>query len=312
MLQNNNKVPLSYHLHTIWLITLNDLKSIVAPETAFGVFSALAGPLLTSNVCPDLVKILSRLPQILLWNWLNLLVFDIANQRLPNSILEDSVNKPWRAIPSGRLTPAHARRLLLATLPVVFIITLYLGGMEETVAMMVLTWMYNDLGGADESYIVRNIINAFGFMCYSSGSTRVAIGYGEHTLNTTFFYWLAIVGAIVFSTLQMQDMADQEGDAARGRGTLPLVHGDGVARWTIAIPVVSWSFICAIFWNPPLYGYIVPIAIGGTLAIRVLSFRSVTADKVTWKMWCLWTISLYLLPLCKDSSVVQRFITFLK
>ena len=300
---------MSYHLYTIWLITLNDLKSIVAPETAFGVFSALAGPLLTSNVRPDVITILRRLPQILLWNWLNLLIFDIANQRLPNSVLEDSVNKPWRAIPSGRLTPTQARRLLLAVLPVVFVITLYIGGMEETVAMMVLTWMYNDLGGADESYVVRNIINAFGFMCYSSGSTRVAIGYGEHVLNTAFFYWLAIVGAIVFSTLQMQDMADQEGDAARGRGTLPLVHGDGVARWTVAIPVVSWSFICAVFWNPPLYGYIVPIAIGGTLAIRVLSFRSVTADKVTWKMWCLWTISLYLLPLCKDPSAVQRFIT---
>ena len=195
-----------YHLQTIWLVTRNDLKSIVIPETAFGICSALAGPVLTSNHSPNLVKILGKLPTVLLWTWLNVLIFDLANQRLPNSILEDSVNKAWRPIPSGRMSAAHARRLLLGVIPVVLAITLYIGGMEETVAMMVLTWQYNDLEGADENFVVRNIINAFGFVCYSSGATRVACGHGEIVLNKDAYQWLGIVGAIVFSTLQMQDM----------------------------------------------------------------------------------------------------------
>ena len=150
--------------------------------------------------------ILGRLPLVLLWTWLNVLIFDLANQRLPNSIIEDSINKSWRPIPAGRLSAAQARRLLLGNIPLVFFVTFYIGGMEETVAMFVLTWMYNDLGGADESYIVRNFINALGFVCYSSGATRVACGYGRCFLNDEAYQWLAIIGGIVFTTLQAQDM----------------------------------------------------------------------------------------------------------
>ena len=79
---------------------------------------------------------------------------------------------------------------------------------------------------------MRNLINACGFVCYSSGATRVACGgHGPVTLNSISYQWLVIVGAIVFSTLQMQDMADQEGDKARNRGTLPLVHGDWAGEY---------------------------------------------------------------------------------
>jgi 4-hydroxybenzoate polyprenyltransferase len=306
-MQHREKKSLSYHLYTIYLITRNDLKSIVMPETAFGLFAAMSGPLMTTNAAPGLLTVLGRLPQVFLWNWLNLLIFDIANQRLANSILEDSVNKPWRPIPAKRITPAAARRLLLAAIPIVFGLTLWLGGMEETVAMMVLTWMYNDLAGADENYFIRNIINAFGFMCYSSGAARVACGYGTYTLTTDAYCWIAIIGAIVFTTLQMQDMADQEGDKARNRGTAPLVLGDWTARWTIAVPVSIWSLFCPIFWQLDLFGYVAPVALGLLLAVRVICMRDVQSDKQTWKLWCVWTMSLYLLPLAKDFSIFTRF-----
>ena len=195
-----------YDAHTIWLVTRNDLKSIVFPETAFGICSALSGPMLTSNSSPDAICILKRVPQVILWNWINVLIFDLANQRLPNSIIEDSVNKPWRPIPSGRLSACQARRLLLAILPISVIITFYIGGMEETIVMNTLEYMYNDLGGADENFVVRNLINAAGFICYSAGATRVAYGHDQYSLNDKGYQWLAIIGGIIFSTLQMQDM----------------------------------------------------------------------------------------------------------
>ena len=195
-----------YDAHTIWLVTRNDLKSIVFPETAFGICSALSGPILTSNQSPDAISILKRIPLVILWNWINVLIFDLANQRLPNSIIEDSVNKAWRPIPSGRLTACQARRLLLAVLPIGVLATSYIGGMEETIVMNTLVYMYNDLGGADENFVVRNIINAAGFVCYSAGATRVACGHDQSYLNEKAYQWLAIIGGIVFSTLQMQDM----------------------------------------------------------------------------------------------------------
>ena len=289
---------LSYHLHTIWLITCNDLKSIVLPETAFGIFTALAIPL-TTNPNPQLSEILSRLPHVILWNWLNVLLFDIANQRLPDSIIEDRVNKAWRPIPSGRMTPTEARRLLLVVIPIVFMGSLRLGGVVETVAMMVLTWMYNDLGGADEVYVVRNVINALGFMCYSSGATDVAAG--AHSLTPKAYKWIAMVGAIVFSTLSMQDLPDVVGDAVRGRRTSPLVLGDAWSRLEIAIPIFLWSIICPVFWKVTWLGWVLPLSVGVWLAFRVLRFRTVAADKISWKMWCLWTGILYALPLCTMS-----------
>ena len=193
-------------LHTIWLVTRNDLKSIVFPESAFGICSALAGPMITTNQSPDAINILKQVPRVVLWVWINVLIFDLANQRLPHSIVEDAVNKPWRPIPSGRMTACQARRLLLAIIPIAILTTYYIGGIEETIVMNTLVYMYNDLGGADENFIVRNIINAAGFICYSAGATRVACGHDRYSLNDKAYQWLAIIGGIVFSTLQMQDM----------------------------------------------------------------------------------------------------------
>ena len=195
-----------YDLHTIWLVTRNDLKSIVFPETVFGICSALSGPVLTSNSSPDYIVVLKRGPLVLLWVWINTLTFDLANQRLPNSIIEDSINKPWRPIPSGRLSAYQARRLLLVVLPIAILISFHIGGMEETIVINTLLYMYNDLGGAEENFVVRNLINAAGFICYSAGATRVACGYGQCSLNEKARQWLAIIGGIIFSTLQMQDM----------------------------------------------------------------------------------------------------------
>ena len=54
-----------YDFHTIWLVTRNDLKSIVFPETAFGICSALSGPMLTSNNSPNTTSVLRTIPRTL-------------------------------------------------------------------------------------------------------------------------------------------------------------------------------------------------------------------------------------------------------
>lgn len=277
------------------MFTFSDLKTMVLPETAFGIFSALA-PRLTTNGDPKVFDILSRLPQTILWVWMNLLLFNIANQRLPDSIVEDRINKPWRAIPAGRLTPKEARRLLLVVIPLVFIGSLFLGGTAETVILVALTWIYNDLGGADEVYFVRNAVNAFGLMGYSSGSMNVAAG-GVHHLTPDAYKWIALVGGVVFSTISMQDLPDIKGDAIRGRRTSPLVMGDSWTRWEIAIPIFLWSVICPFFWKVALAVWIIPVGVGAWLAFRILCFRTVTEDKVSWRTWCFWTGVLYALPL---------------
>ncbi len=293
----------AFHLHTIWLFTVSEHYTIVCPWAAFGIFSALSGPTLTTNSAPDFFAIVARLPQTVLWMWLNILAFTVANQRLPSSVAEDSVNKPWRPLPSGRLTLVQARRLLLAVIPILLLFTRVFGGTEVTMLSLLLTWMYNDLGGADDSYITRNVINAMGLTCWSIGTTSVACGKGEHTLDPAGYQWFALAGVIIFMTLHLQDLRDQAGDRTRGRRTAPLVWGDGIARWTVAMSVLMWSFVCPVIWGLGVYAFVGPVLIGGTIVVRILLLRSVAADKISWQLWGFWISSIFVLPLLHNPSV---------
>ena len=292
---------MAFHLNTIWLFTASDIKSVVIPETLLGVSTALTGPLLTTNSSPKTVDVLKRIPRIILWNWLSLLFFDIDNQFQAGSIVEDTVNKPWRLLPSGRLTASEARHLLILVIPIVIIGKLYLGGTAEASALMIGSFVYNYLQGADESFLFRNLLNAGGYICYSSGSMKVATGHGQYELNVTAATWLAIIGVIIATTLQMQDMPE---DTARGRRTIPVLYGDKIARFSIAIPVISWSLICAIYWELNWAGC---VKVGLSCAVfdgRLLLLRTQAADGVSWKFWCVWMVTVYLLPLLGRSEIL--------
>ena len=196
--------------------------TFVIPNTAFGIFGALASHVLTTNKPTNFSVILIRIPCVLAWNWLNLFVFDLANQRSSDSVTEDSLNKPWRPIPARHVTPAQMRRLLLAALPVVQAINFFLGGWQETSLLFGLTWMYNDLRGGDDSFLLRNMIISLAYGLYSGGSLRVACSAG-HTLHETGFRWVFIITAIIFSTMHIQDLKDVAGDQARSRQSAPVL-----------------------------------------------------------------------------------------
>lgn len=301
-----HRVSLSYFVDTLWLFTKSDFATSILPNTVFGISSALAGSFLTKNESPDLLVILSRVPQVLLFNWANILIFDLANQSLPDAVVEDSCNKPWRPLPSGRITISQTRRLLLASLPIALAINWSLGAWEETVLLFVLTWMYNDLKGGDENFIVRNLILGFALGLYNSGSLRVACG-NDQPISTLGYYWIVLISCVIFTTMQIQDMKDQVGDEARGRRTAPLVLGDNAARWTIAVPVAAWSVICPFFLGVGPLGYFITCGYGSFIVGRLFMLRSECADRTTWKLWTGWTALLYLLPLIRNSLAFSSF-----
>ena len=138
---------LGYFLYTLWLFTVSDHKTFVVPEALFGILGALSGPLLTDNPDPNICQIVFQVPKVFLWTWLNTFVFDLANQRHVESVEEDRLNKPFRPLAAGRITPTQTKQLLLVSIPVVLVVTyFYLGSYEETVLLFSLTWMYNYLG----------------------------------------------------------------------------------------------------------------------------------------------------------------------
>ena len=126
------------------------------------------------------------------------------------------------------------------------------------------------------------------------------------TLNDDAYRWLAIIAAIVTTTMQVQDMEDQEGDRVRGRTTMPLLLGDTATRYVIAVTVPAWSFLCPAYWRLDAWGFILPGALGVWIARRTLLTRSVSKDEKTWKLWNSWMVVLYVLPVWKDIANVTR------
>ncbi|KAI2778582.1 hypothetical protein F4815DRAFT_476693 [Daldinia loculata] len=114
-----------------WLFTVDDAGTFVIPNVVFGLCSALSAPVLATPQ-NDAASILVRLPRVIFFNWSNLLIFDLANQRLPESAQEDALNKPWRPAPGGLVTSAQIRRAMLVWIPIVLITNHIFGVGTET------------------------------------------------------------------------------------------------------------------------------------------------------------------------------------
>ncbi|EPS93154.1 hypothetical protein FOMPIDRAFT_1093562, partial [Fomitopsis schrenkii] len=194
--------------YTLHLFTRSDLKTIWIPVTVLGIVSAQCGNLrdifLTSA-----------------WVWLHLLQFCVSNQSLPGGATEDTVNKPWRPVPSGRITLRAARRLrwLLALLCVAVSSTLH--ATAPSLALTLIFWGNNELG-FDSHWALRNVFNGMGYGGFNLGATYVASGSFSVLSPAAIPHVLASL--VIITTIQAQDFQDATGDAARGRRTLPLVY----------------------------------------------------------------------------------------
>lgn len=292
-------------MYSVWLFTRSDLKTIVIPQSTFGILNSVV--LSFQDVGETAVNWdyqwpgrLSRVPLVFLWVWINLLPFAIDNQRQAAAILEDTKNKPWRTLPSGRMTPSSAYYLMIFLYPSALCVSLWLGGVRQCISLMALGYVYNDLNMADWSWIGRNTINALGFCSFASGALEVSIGSPlslDVNGHRIMYSWLGIVAGVVFSTVQTQDMADQDGDRLRGRKSMPLAIGDSMARWLTAAATLAWSLICPLYWSANLGSVILIGGFGSAIAYRTVLLRTVQDDMWTFRLWNIWLGLLYTLPL---------------
>lgn len=294
-------------LKTLYLFTASDFHTFAIPTILFGVFGALSGPILTTNPSPSVVSTLLLIPRSLLLTWTNLLIFNISNQRTPSSVEEDALNKPHRPIPSGRISIDSARRVNLILVPVVSALSWLAGVGTHTPILLALQWMYNDLQGCDEGVLLRNSLIAGGYGMYSYIGLDILIG-SEHSLNSKGYVWLAVVTLIMLATQHICDIKDAPGDALRGRRSAPIVLGDALCRWSVALPIMLCSIACPAFFALGPLSYTFTVAFGAVVAGRTLFLRDLAADKATWKLWAVWTCSLFVLPLVArvgDAAVVD-------
>ena len=240
--------------------------------------------------------------------WINALVFELANQTKAKGLTEDSLHKSQRPIPIGLISSVQTRRLWLTALPLFIGVSYFMGVWKETALQFILVWKYNSLEGGGKNSISRNVIIAAAFEVYTEGALQVACGY-NHTATETGFVWTGIVSAVILTTMHAQEMKeDQAGDnMAIVRQTAATMIGDGIVRWTIAVPVLFWSLLCPLYWDIGLYGWFLPVSMGLMTAVPVLRFRDLVADCTTWVWWAKWLSSAYLLSLLKNQTAIENW-----
>nr|WBQ21657.1 amorphane sesquiterpene synthase [Talaromyces sp.] len=301
--------------HILWLFSKSDFKTVIFPTAAFAVFNTLAGDFTenyTQSTDNKRLPFAGRMLISVAWTWLHLLMENIANQRLPHSIVEDRLNKPWRPICSGRMDSEGGRQLLLTVLILSCGLSFFLGVLGPSVALVVFTYMYNDLGGANSS-ILRNILNACGLLSFGAGATAICggSGLGAAPLTSLAYNWLWVIATVISTTVSVQDLEDYKGDLATGRKTLPLILGDTPTRYLLSILIVGWSTACPLFWSVTPMAYIPPVTLGLGLAFNLLGRRNLDSDKMSWKMWCVWIMALYSLPCLRGDPSRRPFISTL-
>ena len=288
--------PLFYDLHTAYLFTSKDIKTIIVPQTLFGLFNAYAAT-------HDASAVLSRTPFVLAWVFLNLLPFCIDNQRQPGSMAEDSVNRPSRPLPAKRLTAEAAFTWVLVLYTAAFVLSLFVGGTSMCIALVAIGWLYNDCQMSEQGLVGRNVLTALGYAAFGVGALMVAMPTMalDNGLGAKTWVWVAILVAVIGTTGHVTDMADLEGDRQRGRKTAPIVWGEEVAKWTICVPVGVWSVLCPWFWEARFLGLLLPVLTGGKIISRLLT-EETAAHKNTNRIWNLWVVVLYMLPLFAGRS----------
>ncbi|KAF2841054.1 hypothetical protein M501DRAFT_930737 [Patellaria atrata CBS 101060] len=283
----------------LYRCTYDNTPTFVGPNATFGICGALAGSRLIADNESTFLDVMKQMPWVILFNWTNLLIFDLANQRNEDSAKEDQLNKPWRPIPMGLMTTNQMRQLLLVSIPLVLAFNHYVLDVGvESALILILTWLYNDLRGGDENFVSRNAIIAAAFGVYNIGSMKVAASFGTSaTITNEGYMWAYIVSGVIMCTMHVQDLQDQAGDRVRGRNSAPIILGDMASRWTVSLAIPPWIVACTSFWHLTWLNCIPATALGMYVAWRCLYLRNQKMDRRTWQLWCLWQVVLYTMPL---------------
>ncbi|KAH7157927.1 UbiA prenyltransferase family-domain-containing protein [Dactylonectria estremocensis] len=301
---------LAFHLQTLWLFTKSDLPTSTGINTTFALAGILAGPTMISDMEVDIdwSDVGNGLLVALYFTWHLTLCFNLGNQRQPQSIIEDGTNKPWRPLPAGRITADLTRTWhLLAVTSLLTLCYTTLGAWKDTSFYLFCTWLYNERAWGDKSWWQRSLMNACGITTNRVATLRVAIMAGLTLEGVRFtdksVVWFFICAGIVFTTIHVQDLRDQEGDALIDRQTLPLILGDAPSRWLTAVAICVWSIICPRYWHLGMLGSMVIMLTGAVVAAHMLVYRTRRHDQASFRLVGAWWVSLYFLPVMKTHGL---------
>jgi 4-hydroxybenzoate polyprenyltransferase len=294
-----------YHATTVYLFMATDFKTIIIPI----VCPAYRGSPLITHVFSQNVFALALTPHptlraflnTQLWLFLHLLQVDVSNQTYSGA--EDVANRPWRPLPSGRVTVCQSRRLRWALLPLCFFISLS-HGPWALCASATLAWallVHDDFDWSKHIFL-KNFCNTVGYGAFECGASLIMCEstfsllpiFSLNVLHliasqTTLDWRTQIVVAcstgIVLSTIFAQDFSDVEGDKRYGRRTVPIIF-PSISRLYILLILPLWSIALITIWNTSRLSISLPyIMLGAFVGLRYFQYRSVPADALSYKIY---------------------------
>ncbi|PPQ66605.1 hypothetical protein CVT24_006916 [Panaeolus cyanescens] len=263
---------LASHAYTLFLFSKSDIKTTLIPVSFFALGAAPLSP----------TRRFAHAIQAIFWIYLHLFQFNLANQvRDPE---EDRQNKPWRPLPSGRITLKNAYRLKkLAIATCLFVSWCYGYRVLRTSAFFsILIPAYHELHG-DSHWLSKNLMNAVGYACFASGSTLIA-SKDRSQLDFTGTLAISVISAILATTIQAQDFQDVEGDSLVGRKTLPIVFPN-LSRLTPIVTLLLWSFYLTSIWEINTLATVAFFTLALVVGTRYYLWRSVKDDQMSYFLY---------------------------
>ncbi|KAK7946406.1 UbiA prenyltransferase [Apiospora aurea] len=278
-----------YHIHTIWLFTVGDLSTTCLQSVLFGLSGAASGRFTTPAITDDTrasrstpqaaVGLIRSLPPVFLFVWLLLLVGQLSNQSAVGAPEEDALSKPYRPIPAGQISQRQVREGLMP--PAIFLALLV------SLALSV-HW--------EAATFIALLLNGAALALLGEGALKLAACSGGSTVSAAGYAWSCIVGLVIAMTVQVQDFRDQEGDAARGRKTLPLVLGDAPTRGGTIVSMLLWAVLVPWLCGAGVMGCSSSVVTAGAAAVGLAVWRTPGADARSYKLWSVWLANVYIMP----------------
>ncbi|KAF8177699.1 UbiA prenyltransferase family [Pholiota molesta] len=277
----SHSFPLIHAAYTAFLFTKSDIKTTLIPVTFFAIAAAP-------------INNISQLPHVVFWTWIHLLQFDVSNQTMDPD--EDALNKNDRPLPSKRITLKNAIILRWILVPFCFAISsaYSVEALYSSVALVLLTVLYNELAAHAGNFVVRNMVNAGGFMAFEFGATLLA-GSDRERINTIAVLAVCISGGIFATTIHAQDFKDAEGDRLIGRQTIPIVFPN-IAKYTVMAPLMLWSIALSYVWQLDLTFACIFCCLAFFVGFYFLSAQTVKDKQMAFYWYNVWLSAAHVLP----------------
>ncbi|KAH7921940.1 hypothetical protein BV22DRAFT_1175647 [Leucogyrophana mollusca] len=270
----------AHHLQTIFLFTRSDYKTILLPVT---LAAAAAAP----------PSGLGNLAHTVTWIWFHLLQANVSNQTFSKH--EDLVNKPWRPLPSGRISIEDSRKLRWYLLAICLGLSSYFGRwvVVSSAALSVVELVHDDLGLSYHP-VYKNLCNVGGYLTFELGATLI-LSSGS-SLDKVTFIALFISGLVIFTTIHVQDFGDADGDRLSGRRTLPIVAPEG-SRTFILAALPLWSLVLSTIWDLGPLSSMVFVLMGAFVGVQCFRFRDARHDQISYVLYNIWLLVAHTLPM---------------